>query len=147
MAQINFVKYNKTRKERFQIKTTILEEDGTRYVEKTALTVEGAPHIWSFASNYTLLSQQHRGLKFCKPAMSEDRCSARFPYLFGETLAERLGQEIRNGKAPVGTIQEAMELIYDVPPEYMTAFSVTPEFEEVFGDVETGLFRDRKSVV
>lgn len=142
MAQINFVKYNKTRKERFQIKTTILEEDGTRYVEKTALTVEGAPHIWSFASNYTLLSQQHRGLKFCKPSMSEDRCSARFPYLLGETLAEGLGREIRNGKAPVGTIQEAMELIYDVTPDYVTAFSLTPEFEEVFGDVDTEWFRD-----
>ena len=64
MVQIKFVKYNSTRRERFQIKTTILEENGTRYVEKAALSMEGAPHIWSFASNYGLLSGQHRVLKF-----------------------------------------------------------------------------------
>ena len=45
MVQIKFVKYNSTRRERFQIKTTILEENGTRYVEKAALSMEGAPHI------------------------------------------------------------------------------------------------------
>ncbi|MFR4439570.1 MAG: hypothetical protein ACLT46_06950 [Hungatella sp.] len=60
MVQIKFVKYNKTRQDRFQIKTTILEENGIRYVEKAALKAEGAPHIWSFLSNYTKLSQ-HTG--------------------------------------------------------------------------------------
>lgn len=135
MAQIKFVKYNKTRRERFQIKTTILEESGTRYVEKAALNVEGAPHIWSFASNYTLLSQQHRVLKFCKPMMSDDRYTARFPYLVGETLAERLGQEIQGGKAPSGAICEALNQVFDVLPEYVAPFQVTPEFIEVFGDV------------
>lgn len=133
MTQINFVKYNKTRKERFQIKTTILEEDGTRYVEKAALTVQGAPHIWSFASHYTLLSQQHRTLRFCQPMMSEDRCSARFPYLVGETLSEILGREIEGGKAPLDAVREAMAQIYDVSPECVQPFVMTPEFEEVFG--------------
>lgn len=136
MTQINFVKYNKTRREQFQIKTTILEEAGTRYVEKTALTVEGTPHIWSFASHYTLLSQQHRTLQFCPPMMGEDRCSARFPYLTGETLSEVLGREIAGGKAPREAVREAMEKIYDVLPECVKPFEVTPEYEEVFGEAE-----------
>lgn len=136
MAQINFVKYNKTRKERFQIKTMILEEDGTRYVEKTALTVEGAPHIWSFASHYTLLSQQHKTLRFAKPIMSEDRCTAGFPYLVGETMAEQLGREIWGGKAPVDAIREAMDQVLDVEAGAIAPFAVTPEFTEVFGEPE-----------
>lgn len=134
MAQIKFVKYNSTRRERFQIKTTILEENGTRYVEKAALNMEGAPHIWSFASNYGLLARQHRVLKFAEPMIPEDRSRARFPFLTGETLAERLGQEIRGGKAPVEAIREAMEMVLDVEPECVQPFQVTPDYTEVFGE-------------
>ena len=136
MVQIKFVKYNSTRRERFQIKTTILEENGTRYVEKAALSMEGAPHIWSFASNYGLLSGQHRVLKFAEPVIHEDRSRARFPYLTGETLAERLGREIQGGKAPVDAIREALDLVFDVAPECVEPFRVTPEFLEVFGGDE-----------
>lgn len=136
MVQIKFVKYNKTRRECFQTKTSILEEDGTRYVEKAALTMEGAPHIWSFASNYGLLAKQHRGLKFVKPEISMDRLSARFPYLTGDTIAERLGQEIRGGRAPVDAILESMKYLFDVPLEYTQPFHVTPEFTEVFGEAQ-----------
>ncbi|MBS5065364.1 MAG: glycosyltransferase [Hungatella hathewayi] len=137
MVQIKFVKYNSTRRERFQIKTTILEENGTRYVEKAALSMEGAPHIWSFASNYGLLSGQHRVLKFAEPVIHEDRSRARFPYLTGETLAERLGREIQGGKAPVDAIREALDLVFDVAPECVEPFRVTPEFLEVFGGDES----------
>ncbi len=133
MVQIKFVKYNSTRREQFQIKTTILEEDGTRYVEKAALSIEGAPHIWSFASHYPVLEKQYRGLKFVEPAIQEDRFRARFPYLTGETLSERLGQEIRGGDAPVEAIREALDLVFDVDPEWVKPFQVTPEFLEVFG--------------
>lgn len=137
MVQIKFVKYNSTRREQFQIKTTILEENGTRYVEKAALTMEGAPHIWSFASNYSLLASEHRVLKFVEPVIHEDRFRARFPYLTGETLAERLGREIRGGKAPVEAIRDALDLVFDVYPEWVKPFQVTPEFLEVFGGVES----------
>ena len=137
MVQITFVKYNNTRRERFQIKTTILEENRTRYVEKAALSMEGAPHIWSFASNYGLLSGQHRVLKFAEPVIHEDRSRARFPYLTGETLAERLGREIQGGKAPVDAIREALDLVFDVAPECVEPFRVTPEFLEVFGGDES----------
>ena len=137
MVQIKFVKYNSTRREQFQIKTTILEENGTRYVEKAALSMEGAPHIWSFASNYGLLSGQHRVLKFAEPVIHEDRSRARFPYLTGETLAERLGREIQGGKAPVDAIREALDLVFDVAPECVEPFRVTPEFLEVFGGDES----------
>ena len=38
MKKINFVKYNKTRREAFQIRTSLVEEGGVPYVEKSALT-------------------------------------------------------------------------------------------------------------
>lgn len=134
MVQTKFVKYNKTRRECFQIKTAILDDEGTLYVEKAALNMEGAPHIWSFVSNYRLLAKQHRELKFAEPLINEDRLRARFPYLAGVTLAERLGQEIRGGIAPVNAIQRAMDLVFGVNPEYVETFKETPEFTEVFGN-------------
>lgn len=136
MAQIKFIKYNRTRKEQFQIKTAILEDSGTRYVEKTALAAEGASHIWAFESRYRLLCRQHTMLRFSEPAMNQDRCSVRFPYLVGETLAELLAKRIQGGSVPIEAIQEAMDFIYDVTPESVNAFEMTPDFAEVFGELE-----------
>ena len=53
-AHIQYVKYNRTRREEFQIRTTIYGDPATgeRHVEKTSLAVEGAPHIWAFSSDY-----------------------------------------------------------------------------------------------
>lgn len=46
--QTVFAKYNRTRREEFAIRTTIVEEDGRRFVEKTALNPAGSWHILSF---------------------------------------------------------------------------------------------------
>ncbi len=135
-SEIGYIKYNRTRRERFQIKTAI---EGTRkWVEKSALHVEGAPHIWAFADNYTALSAQHTVTGFVKPMMGEDRCTVRFPYLVGGTWSEHLGEEIRGGKAPVETIQKALDQVMQVEASCRQPFTVTPEFLEVFGQPEDG---------
>ncbi len=130
---IQYVKYNRTRKEQFQIKTAIYGNLESRYVEKTALCMEGAPHIWSFETNYTSLSSQHVNIKFAKPAMSKDRCSVRFPYLAGKTWSEQLGESIKHGQVPVEMVLAAMEQIFKVNAGCVVPFVMTPEFEEVFG--------------
>lgn len=134
MAEVRFVKYNRTRKEEFQIKTVILEENGTTYVEKSALTAEGVPHIESFLWKYEGLTGQNQWLKVAQPLISEDGCTARFPYLKGKTLAELLGYEIKDGKAPVEKMKEVMDKICDVKPEYSSPFQVTKGFGKVFGE-------------
>lgn len=50
MRQIIYVKYNRTRSEKFQLKTAIVRENGALSVEKTALTEAGAGHMGSFLS-------------------------------------------------------------------------------------------------
>ena len=47
MRQIIYVKYNRTRSEKFQLKTAIVRENGALSVEKTALTEAGAGHMGS----------------------------------------------------------------------------------------------------
>lgn len=143
--QIDLVKYNRTRKEEFQIKTVILQEDGKRYVEKTALCELGISHISSFEYKYQMLSRQNSLLKFDEPKLLEDGRSARFRYLIGETLAERLGKEISGGKAPVEAIQNALNLVFHIREEDIEPFRLTPEFVKVFGEVQ-GLFDDAYAI-
>ncbi|MCI8661475.1 MAG: glycosyltransferase [Lachnospiraceae bacterium] len=156
-----FIKYNKTRKEAFQIKTCIcrgsvndtgtrkgepcqLEAGGTKeeyrpgiaqgwYVEKAALSLEGMGHIWSFEEKHRLLSGQHRALKVAAPEYRDDKNAAFFPYLTGQTWAEKLGEELSRGEIPLRLLGDAMEQIYDMEPEYRGAFVRTEEFAEVFG--------------
>ena len=131
MSELRFVKYNRTRQEKFQIKTQILEENGTRFVEKTALCEEGIPHIRSFDEKYNLLTSQNGSMKLVKPEVSEDGWTARFDYLQGRTMAEILGEELASGDI-VAAVKRGMELLYDIKPEFISDFHVTPEFKEVF---------------
>lgn len=131
MSELRFVKYNRTRQEKFQIKTQILEEDKTLFVEKTALCEEGIPHIRSFNEKYNLLTSQNDSIKLVKPEVSEDGRTARFAYLKGRTMAELLGEELASGGI-VDAVKRGMELIYDIKPEFISDFHVTPEFKEVF---------------
>ena len=136
-----FIKYNKTRREQFQIKTCICERlaqektgvSWERYVEKAALSLDGSRHIWSFREKFEKLSSQHRTLKVAEPEYRDDRNSAFFPYLVGETWAERLGEQIQGGQLPLPALRTAMDQIYDIAPEYRSIFERTAEFDEVFG--------------
>lgn len=131
-----YIKYNKTRNERFQIRTSICERGSSRerFVEKAALGLDGMAHIWSFQEKYEKLSRQNRSLKVARPHYRDDRNAVYFPYLKGETFAQRLGQEIGDGKALTDTLKKALETICDIAPECRTSFTVTDEFLEVFGE-------------
>ncbi len=129
-----FIKYNKTRREQFQIMTAIGSRDGKRCVEKAALSLDGMAHIASFREKYEKLTRQHRFLKAAKPNLCEGRNAVIFPYLEGETWAEKLGDEIREGEVPINVLRKAMDQIYDIKPELRCDFTVSEEFVETFGE-------------
>ena len=133
-CRAEYIKYNRTRKEEFQIKTVILGKP--RRVEKTALVRAGIEHIASFEEKCRELNRQHRNLRFARPGVKEGQ--AGFPYIKGETLAQRLGQVIGNGKAPVDTVGEALEMILEVDASCYCLFEVTSEFTSVFGELPDG---------
>lgn len=135
MAELLYVKYNKTRQDCFQIKTEIFESAGIRYVEKTALQPAGRDHIVSFEEKYQALCGQQLKIKPVKPEVSEDGFRVRFPYLKGKTLAERLGEQISKAESEeeiYALTAEAMDLLYQSREEMIGAFEKTPEFEQVF---------------
>ena len=135
MKKINFVKYNKTRKETFQIRTSLVEENGCPYVEKTALTAEGIPHIRSFKDKCENLKKQNEGLEVAEVTLSPDGATARFEFLKGETFAERLGLEIKDGKVPESSLEDGISMILKVRDDHIIPFHITPDFTEVFGEL------------
>lgn len=130
-----FAKYNRTRKPEFQILTRILEQDGERQVEKAALGEEAAEHIRSMEEKYRLLSGVNPAVSVLEPHFSEKKDSVRFRFLKGRTLAEILGEKIRDGKVPKEAIEQEMERIFGRAAKMDQPFYVTPEFTEVFGEI------------
>lgn len=128
-----YIKYNCTRRDRFQIRTVI--SGYPRSVEKAALTREGRDHIRSFEDNCRTLNRQHVKLKFAEPDIRGDGASAVFPYLVGDTLSERLGQAIKGGQAPVEAVRAAMDMVLRAQDSCRGPFRVTEEFETVFGQL------------
>jgi GT2 family glycosyltransferase len=135
MKNIKFIKYNRTRREAFQIRTSLVEEEGCSFVEKTALTEESVEHIQSLLKNYHLLMEQNQKVKAVPVSISPDGHTARFDFLKGETFSEILGKEIQYGKVSESHMEEAISIIFDVKDACMLPFSMTPEFEKVFGKI------------
>lgn len=148
MAETIYVKYNRTRREEFQIKTSILLENGKKAVDKTALCPEGESHIRSFEKKYHLLKEESRHLTFLKPEIRDGGQTARFEFLEGRTLAESLGQTVSKPVRDFGVgdrgekekreavrkaCEEALSIALSCRPEYISEFSMTEEFKEVFG--------------
>lgn len=110
-----YIRYNRNRLSRYAIKTEIFFEENKKYVLKTALTTEANEHIDSFKWKYELLkSSEKRGLHVLKPEFSIDslgRKAAAFKYLKGETLSDKYGALINEGRAPEGKIKASLDIV------------------------------------
>ena len=83
MKQILFVKYNRTRKPEYQIKTEIIRENGNIYVLKKALTSEACKHISDLKKYAEKISDIYTGFNVDIPEISEDGSCARYRYIDG----------------------------------------------------------------
>lgn len=131
MKQTLFVKYNRTRKPEYQIRTSIVEEDGVRYVEKTALCPEGEAHIRSLKKKREQLAEINPKIQVLKPVFFDGDTRARFRFLQGETMAEQLGRRIQAGEPVQEVLKEGLLLCLGQPDR---EFEKTPRFVQAFGD-------------
>ena len=86
-------------------------DEKERYAEKAALSLDGSAHIASFKEKYEKLTKQHRTLKVAEPKFAEHRNSVYFPYLVGQTCAEKLGEQLEGGQLPLDVLQIVMNQI------------------------------------
>lgn len=133
-----FIKYNKTRRDLFQLRTCIgkrneVEGGGKFFVEKAALGFPGSEHILSFKEKYQALTRQQSVLKVLPPRYIEGRNAAYFPRLRGQTWAEQLGLQLQEGTLPMELLRSMIGKIFAVAPECRSPFVLTGDFVEVFG--------------
>ena len=96
--RVVFVKYNRTRKDEYKIKTLIYEDaSGNRKAVKEALYESGKEHIESFAKKFDILSGEGRDISYAKPQISEDGLSVSFEYFEGDTLADKVIKAVELG--------------------------------------------------
>ncbi len=129
-----YIKYNRTRREEFQLKTVIY--GNRRQVEKSALTEEGREHIARFTSQYEPLSAGNRYLKYLRGEKKDGGRTVTFPFLTGRTLLSRLIDEIKNGEVPVDLIRQTIDVLLASEIGDIEPFAPTEEFAGVFGAAE-----------
>ena len=150
MRQIIYVKYNRTRSEKFQLKTAIVRENGALSVEKTALTEAGAGHMGSFWEKYQMIREQNPRIRFLEPEFKDGGKTVCFRYLEGETLADALADRIHMGQIPYEELEQVMALVFpedfsvdsghfSIKEQTGGPFAPSQGFTEVFGPVPEGL--------
>ncbi len=107
-----YVKYNRNRDARYRLVTVIWENpDGTRYVEKRALTPEGNAHIAAFAARLRCLQGEERGISYAAPEIRTENelTSAYFPYVLGKSFSQLICSEIAAGAPLEDTLERALD--------------------------------------
>lgn len=136
MADLIFTKYSNERSSRFAIRTDIMEENGSRYVKKTALSSEGKQHVAQIGLWYEKLEELYgeRFFSFNKGKLEGD--SLYLEYVSGQTLEAVLDELSVQGEVEkaAGMLREYLDKVkamYTGVP-----FVMTDGFREVFGDWE-----------
>ncbi len=115
--KVIFVKYNRTRKDEYKIKTVIYQKaDGTHEVEKSALCEAGKPHIASFIEKYRILCEEDREIEYVKPELSEDGYTVTYDYIEGKTLADKIAENIVDGADPYEEIRNGLKFVIGGAP-------------------------------
>ena len=107
-----YVKYNRNRDARYRLVTVIWEKaDGTRLVEKRALSADGNAHIAAFAERIRCLREEGRDISYAAPEIRTENglTSACFPYVLGENFSQRICREIAAGAPLEDTLERALD--------------------------------------
>lgn len=136
MKQVVFVKYNRTRKIKYQISTSIYQEGNTAFVEKKALTKEAISHIQKLLKNQEALQNVYTKITVLRPEMKEHRVV--YPYIEGQTMEASFLPCLNQKDELLQKIQEANEMLFSFTDEATMEFSYESEFQNMFGGI-TGL--------
>jgi hypothetical protein len=93
-----YARYNRHRLPSFQIETSIVGLNGSRFVVKKALTDEAKSHIAAMRSGYELVQRHLKSDNLILPRLEKfDDFSVSFQYIEGQSLDQALFQSFRAG--------------------------------------------------
>lgn len=127
--RINSIKYSINRKEVFQLKTIIYEENNAKYVLKEAYSQKAKNHLENIYNNY----EEYKKSSFNPVEVKRQDNGIIFPFIEGESLDEVLVQMLFD-KDKNGFIDKLKWYKSLFLNEDQCTFYQTTEFKEIFGD-------------
>ncbi|MBQ8305159.1 MAG: hypothetical protein IJX90_02970 [Blautia sp.] len=142
MKKVIYTRFSNERSRAFSIRTAILEdENGQRFVRKSACWTEGEKHLARMVPLQDTLDELYRPCGLCCNRCHEEDGAVWFEYLTAETLEECLDRLLAEGKTEearaklIDYLDRVQKIVSREP------FTVTPAFTKVFGSfTETGSF-------
>ena len=134
---IIFTKYSNDRDEQFCICTDIVKNSfGDKYIRKYGVSEKSKAHIENIVKWSDELNKQYSGSKLSVCESYMDGKSAKSAFLSGKTLEEIADDYICGGRVDKAEalIKDYIEIIQERNAN--EAFKITPQFKEIFGDVE-----------
>jgi len=142
--KVLYVKNGSERNKKFQLQTLIYEENGQKFVKKSALTQEALIHLHNMKENYEKLSQNivNPKVKMAKIVASDEK-SLTFEYIEGESFAKKL-HRIRDDKALVEKFVQEYEsfITNSFKTKKCTDGAISVQCQEIFGEIEPEDFKD-----
>ena len=137
--KILYVKNNSERAKAYQLRTIIYEDEGIRYVKKTAACKEAIPHLMRMKENYDSLKDSiiNPKIKLAK-IIDDNEESLTFEFIDGESFQKKLQRVVSNGKDPKSLINEYAKLIKDgfKTKLFESSNMVTEDFKKLFGNLK-----------
>ena len=136
-----FVKYNPSRKSKYNVITSIKEENAIRYVKKTACSKAANAHLSQLPQKQKEWSKNQH-LFICNAGEFKDG-SYQERYLDGLRLDEKILMKTHSPKDIIDVLKQIVSN-YFTPKEYeLTDFVMSEDFIDIFGQVN---FEDEKSL-
>lgn len=136
MRRIVYSKYSNERAHKFNIKTSILQDEQyRRIVQKVGASSESREHIENIYNYSTSLSDVYAGTDFNINECLRVGEVLEFKYIEGKTLEEKLDELLaeKDYIEIVNIIKKYADNIYNV--KRVSAFNISKEFIDVFGNV------------
>ena len=133
MKKVLYAKYNSNRKKEYQIKTTIYDDNGKRYVQKEALTEDAKKHIKSMSDFYDNMSATYKGIELLQGKYLDGQVE--YEYIAGKTVRDILVEtlECETKEKFLSYFEELINKLFEVKGE-MKRFAEDSRFIEVFGE-------------
>ena len=136
MKKILFVKYNRTRKPKYQIKTEIISDESGVYVSKVSLCQKADKHISRLADYARKINDTYLNFKALVPEISQDGTSAKYTYIDGKSQEEILKQNLNDKDALINEMQAFIRNILELRSDKYIVFHKNADFISMFGDDE-----------
>lgn len=131
-----YVKYNRGRRLKYQIKTSIYDDNGKKVVIKEGISEKAQDHINKIYYNWKLMSGFYKSYHIEKPELINNKLYCN--YEEGVTLAELLQNAARENNQK--EIDRLLNLYLDILMNFnnteLIDFEYTNEFKNLFGDIK-----------